>query len=133
VVVVDDTEDIRALMKLGLERYGIEVRGEASDGATAADVVRETKPDIVLLDLHMPEVGGLEAMPVILEAHPRCRVVVYSAISATRMTGAAFDAGAHGYIVKGVSPRRIAEHLRRVNTAGAVRPVHPYPLAGGGD
>ena len=88
-------------------------------------------PDLILLDLHMPGLGGLEALPRILRASPRSRVVVFSAMAATRMLEAALDAGATGYIVKGVSPKRIAEHLHRVAKAGSVRPVQPWPLAGG--
>jgi DNA-binding NarL/FixJ family response regulator len=130
VVVIDDTIDIRAIMRIGLERAGLSVVGEAADAMRGVEEVRATRPDIVLLDLHMPEMGGIEALPLLLEASPQSRVVVYSAIAATRMTDAALDAGATGYIVKGVSTARIAEHLRRVHHAGAVRPVQPYPLAG---
>ena len=129
VVVVDDTEDIRALMRLGLEHHGFDVVGEAADGHEAVAVAVREQPDLVLLDLHMPELGGLETIPLLL-AECRAKVVVYSAISATYMTSAALDAGATAYIVKGVSPASIAEHLRRVARAGAVRPVAPYPFQG---
>jgi CheY-like chemotaxis protein len=131
VVVVDDTEDIRSLMRMALERAGFDVVAVAEDGEEAIVVAGEHKPDLILLDLHMPGLGGLEALPRLLRASPRSRVVVFSAMAATRMLEAALDAGATGYIVKGVSPKRIAEHLRRVATSGSVRPVQPWPLAGG--
>jgi DNA-binding NarL/FixJ family response regulator len=131
VIVVDDTEDIRSLMRMSLERAGFDVVADAEDGEEAIVVAGEHKPDLILLDLHMPGLGGLEALPGILRASPRSRVVVFSAMAATRMLEAALDAGASAYIVKGVSPKRIAEHLHRVAKSGSVRPVQPWPLAGG--
>jgi DNA-binding NarL/FixJ family response regulator len=118
-------------MRMALERSGFDVVADAEDGEEAIVVAGEHKPDLILLDLHMPGLGGLEALPRILRASPRSRVVVFSAMAATRMLEAAFDAGASGYIVKGVSPKRIAEHLHRVAKSGSVRPVQPWPLAGG--
>ncbi len=131
VVIVDDTADIRVMMRMSLQRAGLDVVGEASDGEEAVEVAREHRPGVILLDLHMPGVGGIEALPNLLNASPRSKVVVFSAIAATRMLEAALAAGASGYIVKGVSPKRIAVHLRRVATSGAVRPVQPWPLSGG--
>ncbi len=131
VLVVDDTEDIRTMIRIALGRAGFDVVAEAADGEDAIVAAGEHRPDLVLLDLHMPGLGGIEALPRLLHASPRSRVVVFSAMAATRMLEAALDAGASGYIVKGVSPKRIAEHLHRVATAGAVRPVQPWPLAGG--
>ena len=77
----------------------------------------------------MPDIGGLEILPLIYEDAPLTKVVVISAISATYMTEAALKEGAWGYIVKGVSAKTITEHLLRVTETGAVRPVRPYPLS----
>ena len=131
VMIVDDTEDIRTMIRIALGRAGFDVVAEAADGEEAIVTAGEHRPDLVLLDLHMPGLGGIEALPRLLHASPRSRVVVFSAMAATRMLEAALEAGASGYIVKGVSPKRIAEHLHRVATSGAVRPVQPWPLAGG--
>src|SRR5690606_41101407 len=107
---------------------GCRVAGDAGDAGSAIALIAETQPDILLLDLHMPEIGGLEILPLIYEDLPTTKVVVCSAISATYMTEAALKEGAWAYIVKGVSAKTITEHLLRVYEAGAVRPIRPYPL-----
>ena len=128
VVVVDDDEEVRFVLRVALESAGFEVVGDAGDAEAAMETIRTTNPDIVVLDLHMPEIGGLEILPLIYEDCPTTKVVVCSAISATYMTEAALKEGAWGYIVKGVSARSIADHLIQVAEGGAVRPVRPYPL-----
>lgn len=128
VVVVDDDEEVRFVLRVALESAGFRVAGDAGDAESAIALIGETRPDIVLLDLHMPEIGGLEILPLIYEDLPTTKVVVCSAISATYMTEAALKEGAWGYIVKGVSARSIADHLIQVTESGAVRPVRPYPL-----
>src|SRR5690606_10176346 len=127
-IVVGDDEELRYVLRVALESAGFRVAGDAGDAESAIALIAETKPDIVLLDLHMPEIGGLEILPLIYEDMPTTKVVVCSAISATYMTEAALKEGAWGYIVKGVSARSIADHLIQVAEGGAIRPVRPYPL-----
>jgi DNA-binding NtrC family response regulator len=129
VVIVDDDDEVRFVLRVALEAAGFRVAGDAGDAESAINVIARTRPDIVLLDLHMPDIGGLEILPLIYEDVPTTKVVVISAISATYMTEAALQEGAWGYIVKGVSARTIAEHLVNVTASGAVRPVRPYPLS----
>ena len=128
VVIIDDDPDARDFMRMGLEVGGFDVVGEGGDGPSAIQAVTEGQPDLVLVDLHMPDIGGLELLPALREAHVACRFVVVSAIGATRMVEAAMDAGAVGFIEKGVSPRSINIHLEKVAHAGAVKVVRPYPL-----
>ena len=128
VVLVDDDEDLRELMQMGLVRGGFEVVGQAADGTSAVDLVAESQPDLVLLDLHMPEAGGLEVLPVLRAEAPRAKFVVVSGINATHMLEATLDAGVAAFIEKGVSMRSILIHLERVATSGAVKVVRPYPL-----
>ncbi|GGD08223.1 response regulator [Nocardioides daphniae] len=128
VVVVDDDEEVRFVLRVALESAGFRIAGDAGDAETAIEMVKALQPDIVVLDLHMPEIGGLEILPLIYEDCPTTKVVVCSAISATYMTEAALQEGAWAYIVKGVSARTIADHLIQVAEGGAVRPVRPYPL-----
>lgn len=128
VVVVDDDDEVRFVLRVALESAGFRIAGDAGDAETAMAMVKAEQPDIVVLDLHMPEIGGLEILPLIYEDCPTTKVVVCSAISATYMTEAALQEGAWAYIVKGVSARTIAEHLVQVAEGGAVRPVRPYPL-----
>lgn len=129
VLIVDDDDDLRELMALALSREGFEIVGAAAHADQALVLVaQEPQPELILLDLHMPDVGGLELLPHLKELAPRARVVVCSAISASYMLEASLEAGAHGFIVKGVSAKSIATHLRRVATSGSVKVVRPYPL-----
>lgn len=128
VVIIDDDPDARDFLRMGLEVGGYDVVGEGGDGASAIQAVTEGKPDLVLVDLHMPDIGGLELLPQLREAHWPTKFVVVSAISATRMIEAAIEAGAVGFIEKGVSPRSINLHLEKIARAGAVKVVRPYPL-----
>ena len=128
VVIIDDDPDARDFMRMGLEVGGFEVVGEGGDGPSGIQAVKDGEPDLVLVDLHMPDIGGLELLPQLREAHWACRFVVVSAIGATRMVEAAMEAGAVAFIEKGVSPRSVNIHLEKVAHAGAVKVVRPYPL-----
>ncbi len=128
VVIIDDDPDARDFMRMGLEVGGFEVVGEGADGPSAVQAVSEGKPDLVLVDLHMPDIGGLELLPQLREVHWACKFVVVSAIGETRMVEAAMEAGAVGFIEKGVSPRSVNIHLEKVAHAGAVKVIRPYPL-----
>ena len=131
ILIVDDQKTNVDLLAQLLDEVGYTSVTSTMDPRQVCALYRKNRYDLILLDLQMPGLDGLEALPRILRASPRSRVVVFSAMAATRMLEAALDAGASGYIVKGVSPKRIAEHLRRVATSGSVRPVQPWPLAGG--
>lgn len=128
IVIVDDDPDARDFIRMGLEVGGFEIVGEGGDGPSAIAAVREGRPDVVLLDLHMPDIGGIELLPQLREAHRPAKFVVVSAINSTHMTEAAIEAGAVGFIAKGVSPRSVNMHLQKIVHAGAVKVVRPYPL-----
>ena len=128
VVIVDDDPDARDFLRMGLEVGGFEIVGEGGDGPSAIEAVREGRPDVVLLDLHMPDIGGIELLPQLRDLHRTARFVVVSAITSTHMTEAAIEAGAVGFIEKGVSPRSVNLHLHKVAHAGSVKVVRPYPL-----
>lgn len=128
IVIVDDDPDARDFIRMGLEVGGFEIVGEGGDGPSAIAAVRDGRPDVVLLDLHMPDIGGIELLPQLREAHRPAKFVVVSAINSTHMTEAAIEAGAVGFIAKGVSPRSVNMHLQKVVHAGAVKVVRPYPL-----
>ena len=128
IAIVDDDDDVRELLGLGLTTDTLEVVGTAADATRAVRLVEEQQPDIVLLDLHMPDMGGLEVLPVLRDKCPNARVVAFSAIGATHMVENALEAGVFGYIEKGVSIESIIKHLDRVSTAGRVKFVRPFPL-----
>ena len=129
LLVIDDDDDLRELMTMALAREGFDIVGAAANADEALVLVaREPQPELILLDLHMPDVGGLELLPLLREAAPKARVVVCSAITASYMLEASLEAGAHAFIVKGVSAKSIATHLHRVATSGSVKVVRPFPL-----
>lgn len=112
VVIADDVEDLRDLLKRALERDGrFSVVGMAGNGREAVVQAAQQRPDLTLLDLSMPEMDGLEALPLIRSSVPECTVVVLSGFDAERMESAVLDRGAAGYLVKGLSPRRLVEEL----------------------
>ena len=111
VVLVDDTEDLRQLMRIALRRAGYEVVGEAGDGAAGIEVARSERPDLVVLDLSMPVMDGLEALPHIREALPDAAIVVLSGFGAHQMTDKALARGADGYLQKGAPLASVVEYL----------------------
>ena len=115
VVVVDDDSHLRDLFKMMLElEDGFEVVGEAGDGKAAISRVEECQPDLVMLDLEMPVMDGLEALPRILEAAPRTKVVVVSGFPEESLEARALAAGAVAYISKGLSVEALVRQLASV-------------------
>jgi DNA-binding NarL/FixJ family response regulator len=111
VVLCDDVPQLRVLLRFALEEHGdITVVGEAGDGATGVEMVRDMRPDAVLLDLSMPGMDGLEAIPRIRAASADAAIVVFSGFAAERMSAEALRLGADRYIEKGAP----LEHVRGV-------------------
>ncbi|HVV37123.1 MAG TPA: response regulator [Acidimicrobiales bacterium] len=101
VLVVDDTPIVRAVVRRTLEADGrFDVVAEAPNGRDAIGHAARCDPDLVLLDLAMPVMDGLEALPRILEVAPRSQVIVLSAFSADQMAAQALRAGACAYLEK---------------------------------
>jgi signal transduction histidine kinase/ActR/RegA family two-component response regulator len=108
VLIADDTEDIRNLLRLMLQRDGrFSVVGEARDGQEAVAIAKETKPEAIVLDLSMPVMDGLEALPHLRRLLPECRIVVLSGFNASLMAREALTAGADAYIEKGAAFGRL--------------------------
>ena len=122
VLLVDDLPDIRLVMRLLLEADGrAEVVGEAADGAEGVALARELRPDAVILDLRMPGMDGVSALPLIRDAAPGVVVVALSALPVGPSTDQAIDLGAT-YVRK--------PDLRRVvNLIGALASASPNPPA----
>lgn len=112
VLLVDDTAEIRQLLRVTLEMDGrFAVVDEASDGATAVRIATEKKPDAVVLDLAMPIMDGLQAIPQIRRAAPDTKILVLSGFDAAQMSNEALARGAHAYVEKGGELADLADEL----------------------
>lgn len=124
VLVVDDHAVVRdGIARLLASADGIEVAGTAGDGAEAVDLVAATAPDVVLMDLSMPGVDGVEATRRIVETHPGVRVVVLTTFSDRDRILAAVEAGASGYLLKDAGPDDVLAGVRAAAAGGA--PLDP--------
>lgn len=110
-LVVDDHPLTRSALVALLEQHAFAVVAEAADGEEAIRLARDLQPDLVLLDLGMPGLDGLEALPRLRAAAPACEVVVLTASATEENLLAAIRGGAAGYLLKTEPPERIAEFL----------------------
>jgi DNA-binding NarL/FixJ family response regulator len=131
VVLVDDHAVVRrGLADLLSSTADIAVVGTASDGAVALPLVRELRPDVVLMDLQMPGVDGVEATRTIVEEALGTQVLVLTSFSDSERIIAALDAGAVGYLLKDADPDDVLEGVRAV--ARGESPLHPKASPGPG-
>jgi DNA-binding NarL/FixJ family response regulator len=114
ILIVDDHPLTREALSSLLGAHGFDVLGSASDGAQAIVEAERLRPDLVLLDLSMPGMDGLAALPRLREAAPECEVVVLTASGTEENLLAAIRAGAAGYLLKTEPPERIAAFLNGV-------------------
>jgi NarL family two-component system response regulator LiaR len=113
VLVVDDHELLRSGVRLSLTaQEDIEIVGEADCGEQALAVAEKLQPDVVLMDLKMPGMGGVAATRALREARPDCRVLVLSSFHDPTLVREAMQAGASGYVVKDVSSDEVADAIR---------------------
>ena len=114
VLIVDDHPLTREALGALLAQHGFAVVGEAEDGEEAIGLAGRLQPKLVLLDLSMPGLSGIEALPRLRDAAPGCEVVVLTASGTEENLLAAIRGGAAGYLLKSEPPGRIAEFLRGV-------------------
>jgi DNA-binding NarL/FixJ family response regulator len=114
ILIVDDHPLTREALSSLLKAHGFEVVGHASDGDEAVVEATRLQPELVLLDLSMPGVDGLTALPRLREAAPECEVVVLTASGTEANLLAAIRGGAAGYLLKTEPPERIASFLEGV-------------------
>jgi class 3 adenylate cyclase len=115
VLIADDHAVVRNGLKMLLElEDDIVVAGEAADGREAVDEAQRLCPDVVLMDLTMPEVGGIEATKLLQDACPSAKVLVLTSIVEDSQILAAVRAGAAGYLLKEASPEEVSESVRAV-------------------
>jgi len=112
VMVVDDHDLVRqGLCALLRSQTGWEVVGEAADGKEAVKKAAQLQPDVVILDIGMPKMNGLEATPLILQAAPQSAVLIYSMHDSELLSQAASKAGARGYVLKSAGGRDLLAAL----------------------
>jgi diguanylate cyclase (GGDEF)-like protein/PAS domain S-box-containing protein len=123
VLLIEDSEDMRYLMRtaIGMSGEPLRVIGEASDGTEALAAAARLHPDVILLDLVMPDRGGLEILPDLVKASPGSRVIVVSGFVSPAIERSALDAGASAYITKGVPMPTIVRRV--VEVAGRPAPT----------
>jgi DNA-binding NarL/FixJ family response regulator len=107
VLVADDHAMLREALVELLAQAGYEVAGEAADGADAVALARQLEPDVVLMDLRMPVLGGLDATRLIRDACPATQVVLLTAFESPALQQQAEEAGCFAYLVKGAPPGTI--------------------------
>ena len=121
VVVADDQALVRTGFRMILTADGIDVVGEASTGTEAIDAVRRTRPDVVLMDIRMPELDGLEATRRILAADGDVpRVLMLTTFDLDEYVYAALAAGASGFLLKDVAPEQLTAAVRLVRSGDAL-------------
>jgi DNA-binding NarL/FixJ family response regulator len=111
VLLVDDSDETRQALRELLEGRGITIVGEAAEGATGIGLARKLTPDVVLMDLKMPGMGGIEATKIITSSLPDTRIIVLTTFDDESLKRRADEAGAAAYLVKAGSPELIADAI----------------------
>ena len=114
VFIVDDAAFMRMMIKDILSKNGYEVAGEADNGARAVEKYKELTPDLVLMDITMPEMNGIDAVKNIKAIDPGAKIVMCSAMGQQAMVIESIQAGARDFIVKPFQADRVLEAVRKV-------------------
>ena len=128
ILVVDDTKFMRKMLTDILKQYGHEVVGEAENGRQAVQKYEELQPDIVLMDITMPEMDGIEAMKEIRKLNPTAVVLICSAMSQQDLISDALKAGANGYVMKPFKPNRVNEIVRKYGVPRVIGHLIPQDM-----
>jgi two-component system, chemotaxis family, chemotaxis protein CheY len=114
ILIVDDAKFMRTTLTNILIKAGHEIVGEAENGKTAVNLYRITLPDLVTMDITMPEMSGLKATKLIKEEFPDARIIMCSAMGQQKMVVEAIETGAKDFIVKPFDENRVIETINRV-------------------
>ena len=113
ILIVDDAAFMRMMIKDILSKNGYEIVGEAADGAQAVQLYQETQPDLVTMDITMPEMDGITALKEIKKVNPQAKVIMCSAMGQQAMVIDAIQAGAKDFIVKPFQADRVLEAISK--------------------
>ncbi|WP_053957427.1 response regulator [Inediibacterium massiliense] len=114
ILVVDDAAFMRMMVKDVLIKYGFDVVGEAENGAKAIEKYKELDPELVIMDITMPEVDGIQAVKEIKKINPGAKIIMCSAMGQQAMVIEAIQAGAGDFIVKPFQADRVVEAVKKV-------------------
>ena len=109
VMLVDDAKVMRLMLARIFEQAGYEIVGEASNGLEAVEKYKEIKPDLVMMDITMPEMSGIDAVKEIRNIDPDARIIMCTAMGQRPLVVEAITAGAMNYIVKPFTPSKVLE------------------------
>jgi len=114
VLVVDDAAFMRMMIKDILTKNGFEVVGEANNGLKAVEMYKIEKPDVVTMDITMPEMDGIEAVKIIKGLDPAAKIIMCSAMGQQTMVMDAIKAGARDFVVKPFQADRVLESIKKI-------------------
>jgi two-component system, chemotaxis family, chemotaxis protein CheY len=114
VLICDDAIFMRTMLGNILRQAGFEVIGEAQTGAEAVERYRTLRPDLVTMDIVMPDMGGIDAVREIVQEHPDAKILMCSAMGQQALVIEAIQAGARDFVVKPFQPSRVLEAVQRV-------------------
>ena len=121
VMIADDQELIRDSLKIVLEQNGdMQVSALASDGQECLDLIEQDRPDVILMDVRMPEVDGVQATRIIKEKYPEVSIIILTTFDDDEYVFNALKYGASGYMLKGVSVSELSSAIRTVASGGAM-------------
>lgn len=114
ILIVDDAKFMRMTLSNILRKANHEIVGEAANGRDAIELYRETMPDLVTMDITMPEMSGIEAVKEIKKEFPQAKIIMCSAMGQQKMVVEAIEAGAKDFIVKPFDEHRVLDAIHRV-------------------
>ncbi len=121
VLIADDIPYVRKTLKQILQNRGYRVVGEAENGDDAVRLYFETRPDLVIMDLVMPRMNGIDATRVILKRDPEAKIVILSAMTQENLVTEAIQAGAKDYVIKPFQTDEVMRVLQESISAGSVQ------------
>ena len=121
VLIADDQELIRQSLQIVLEtKEGIEVVGTAKDGREVIQMVRKEKPDVILMDIRMPEMDGVQCTKIIKDVYPQMKIIILTTFDDDEFVFSALKHGASGYLLKGISMDELEKAIHTVYKGGAM-------------
>ena len=114
ILIVDDAAFMRSILRDILKKYGFEVIGEAENGKEAIELYKKLKPDLVTLDITMPELDGISTAKEIISIDENARIIMCSAMGQHAMVIEAIQAGAKDFIVKPFQAEKVVESIKKI-------------------